>query len=128
MFKFFSPASLFNNAGTEGVSLDFDGIAGSSGDTDVLKLDLGGLTALAPGSETSFLGILAGDKPGAYAASYKLKFSDADIGAPDTRFDYYLTVNLEGQVVPVPEPGSWALMLAGLGGLAWAGRRKRPPG
>jgi hypothetical protein len=31
---------------------------------------------------------------------------------------------IRGQIVPIPEPETYALMLAGLGAVAWAGRRR----
>jgi hypothetical protein len=47
-------------------------------------------------------------------------FSDIDFGA------YSNTISGPGNIVPIPEPATYALMLAGLGALVWM--RRRPHG
>jgi hypothetical protein len=125
-FKFFQPMTIFNQPGEEQVGLDFDGIVGAKGDTTVLGLDLESFTALAAGDSKSFSAFFKGAAPGDYHAEYKLKFSDENVGASDSRFKYFATIELSAHVVP--EPSTWALMAGGLGGLAWSAARRRRRG
>jgi len=51
-----------------------------------------------------------------------------DVHTTEVRFDGSLTllVGIDNfSLAPVPEPGTWALMLAGLAGLGWMGRRRK---
>lgn len=51
-----------------------------------------------------------------------------DVYTTEVRFDgsRSLIVGIDNfALAPVPEPGTWALMLAGLAGLAWMGRRRQ---
>ncbi|MEW5788208.1 MAG: PEP-CTERM sorting domain-containing protein [Pseudomonadota bacterium] len=88
----------------------------------LLMDDVNGLAvgATAAGS-VNFLG-----GGGSHAARFTLHFADDDaIGAAATRLGHDLVLDVA--VTPVPEPGTYALFLAGLGLLALAtGQRRRP--
>lgn len=60
--------------------------------------------------------------------------ADAELITALTAGDFYVNLHttefaggaLRGQLAPIPEPETYALMLAGLGVVGWAARRRRP--
>lgn len=50
-------------------------------------------------------------------------FDGSSFAVGNTRRTSQSAFELESDIVAVPEPSTWAMMLAGLAGLAWAGRR-----
>lgn len=116
--------SLFNQANADRIGLDLDSINGS-GDTSSFSTDLYAVTGLAQGSSQAFLASLLTSTTGAFNAQYLLNLSDADLGASNTRQNYQLTLNLVGNVTPVPVPAAVWTFLTGLMGLLAIGRRKQ---
>jgi hypothetical protein len=126
------PTSKFNiyNLLGDRVGLDLDKIS-VSGDDPQLTTNLATFAALAAGGFMSFSAVLDTATVGSFAETYTLFLSDADVGAPTSRFNNFtLTLNLTGTVVPqvtptVPEPGTLGLLGAGMLGLGWLRRRRR---
>lgn len=102
---------LLNAAAGGAVGLDIDSIVESldSPFSTNLSTDFG---PIAAGNGLAFDAFFDTSTVGDFSTSITLGLSDADIGAPSTRFDYTLTLNLQGQVkessetVEVPEPSS----------------------
>lgn len=119
--------SIFNLTGDR-VGLDLDDVLGS-GDTSALSTDLAAFLGLGAGSENKFMALFDTSDEGSFAATYTLMLSDADVGAASSRRNYFLTLNLTGEVIAppggsVPEPATLALVGAGLLGLGWRHRRR----
>lgn len=110
--------NLSNLAAASGYTagLDLDAILGT-GDFSKFTTDLqtfDGLETLAAGSSREFVASFDTSSPGAFSASYQLRFSDENLpGAVDRGF---LTLTLSG-VVGVPEPAAIGLLLIGLCGV-----------
>ncbi|MDP3538707.1 MAG: PEP-CTERM sorting domain-containing protein [Azonexus sp.] len=116
--------SLFNLAGANRAGLDLDSVSGS-GNTGKLTTNLAGFIDLAQGGSSSYDAWLDTTSTGNFSSHYLLNLSDADIGASATRKAYQLELNLVGNVAAVPEPESYAMLLAGLGMIGVIARRRR---
>ena len=116
--------SLYNMADPNRVGLDLDSFT-ASGDSGKFTTDLASFTSLEQGLNQSFLVGLDTSSVGSFSAHYLLTLSDADVGASGTRSSYQMELNLVGNVAAVPEPESYAMLLAGLGLLGAIARRRR---
>lgn len=114
-----------------------------TGSVDVFN-NLAGLYSIIVSTSTpsatitglSVAGILG--TPGSYAAagsSNSLSLLIPDLAAGNYRISFggnapvngaVATGNLTFQVAPVPEPGTWAMMLMGFGFIGWRIRREKP--
>jgi hypothetical protein len=108
------------DAATTGADI---GVWSCSGDCAAFSLSLAAADGLQAGASTggqvSFLG-----GSGPVSARYFFTAADDDaVGAASTRLARTLTLDVS--VSAVPEPGSWALMLAGLGCVGLKRRRDR---
>lgn len=117
--------SIFNLADINRTGLDLDGFSGS-GDTGIFNTGLVGFADLAQGGSNGFIASMLTDTLGGFTASYLLELSDADFGASSTRQNQTLTLNLVGEVVPVPVPATIWLFGSALVGLMGVSRRKQP--
>jgi hypothetical protein len=113
--------TLFNLAG-ERVGLDLDGIE-PDGPPGPFSLGSCSFTALAADTGQACLARIDAGSPGSYQALYTFRLSDADVGAPASRFDHALTLELRATVVPLPAP--LLPLAAALGSLAVLRRRRR---
>ena len=93
------------------------------------RLDLAGLGFYFRGSTPYFSGGTA--TPTFLTGNYRMlgiKFLDFSDPSPDfvpTGGEYRLTISQVAPVAPVPEPATWAMMLAGFAGIGMALRRSR---
>lgn len=115
--------TLYNLADQNRVGLDLDSFT-FSGDAQ-LTTDLASFANLEQGLKQSFLAGLDTSSVGSFSAHYILTLSDADVGASSTRGSYQMELNLVGNVAAVPEPESYAMLLAGLGLIAGIARRRK---
>lgn len=113
---------LFNLADVDRAGLDLDSVIGS-GDTGTLGTDLAAFSGLAQGDSNSFSASIDTSLVGLFSAQYVLNLSDADVGASSTRGTYQLTLNLLGNVTPVPVPAALWLFGSALAGMGIIGRR-----
>ncbi len=116
--------SLYNLADLNRVGLDLDSFS-ASGASSTLTTDLAPFTNLAQGGGNSFNAFLNTSTLGLFNAQYLLNLSDADVGASNTRSNHQLTLNLVGNVAPVPVPGAVWLFGSAVMGLIGMGRRKQ---
>jgi hypothetical protein len=115
---------LFNLADADRTGLDLDSIVGS-GDIAVLGTDLNLFSNLAQGNGQHFGAWLDTSSAGDFTAQYILTLSDSDVGASSTRLNQQLTITLHANVAAVPEPETYALLLAGLGLVGVMARRQQ---
>lgn len=108
--------NIFNLSDVNRTGLDLDGFS-RSGDTNIFNTSLAGFTDLAQGGSNGFIASMLTENLGAFSASYLLDLSDADFGASSTWKNQTLTLNLVGEVVPVPVPAAVWLFGSALIGL-----------
>lgn len=118
---------LYNLTDPNRVGLDLDSFA-VTGDAGKFSTNLAGFANLAQDGAQSFLAGLDTSSVGNFSAHYILTLSDADVGASSTRSTYQMELNLVGNVAAVPEPETYAMMLAGLGMIGAIARRRKPRG
>jgi hypothetical protein len=113
---------LFNLADPNRVGLDLDSVTGS-GDTAILNTNLASFLGLVQGGSTGFLASLDTSTAGLFSAQYVLNLSDSDVGAASSRSTHQLTLNLLGNVTPVPVPAAVWLFGSALMGMGFVRRK-----
>ena len=126
----FSVANL-GNAGSTGLD---SATVSCTGNCDAFDFVSSSFSSLATGLTSTDFGqvsLKANGAAGSYQANYSLNFADqANIGASASRLGSSLLLSVSGDVAaaavtPVPEPETYALMLAGLGALGFVARRRK---
>lgn len=115
--------TLYNLVDTDRVGLDLDSVA-VEGEAGKFATDLAGFTNLDQGLKQTFQVGLDTSSVGSFSAHYVLTLSDADVGVASTRGTYQMELNLVGNVAAVPEPETYAMLLAGLGMIVAVARRR----
>lgn len=117
---------LRNFAGTSGTTFAVTGDAATQ--TGTYSFDEGAMLAWFMGTETMRLPVLTA-KRNSVTGPANLRFSTASQNSLTATVTYtYMTPSRfepQLQLAPVPEPSTWALMLAGLGMVGWMARRRR---
>lgn len=116
--------SIFNLANADRNALDLDSVTGS-GDTAGFNSGLSNFLNLAQGDGILFTASMLTDTIGSLSAQYIINLSDADIGASNTWQNQQLTLNLVGNVAPVPVPGAAWLFGSALGLFGFLRRKAR---
>ncbi|WP_169117195.1 choice-of-anchor E domain-containing protein [Aromatoleum anaerobium] len=120
---------ILNLAGDR-VGLDLDGFDPFSGP---FSSDLATFAGLEAGGLLGYTAMMDTSAEGTFSSTYRLFFSDADVGVAATRSAYALDLTFKGIVVArpsdigptaVPEPDLLALLGIGLAALAFTDRRK----
>lgn len=94
-----------------------------------VHIELAGLGGGGSGSQSAFDTLATGGygsaQPFSFGSSRLLSVSFLNQTSGDLQGTLSLTANVTGYVyaTPVPEPRSWALLLAGLGAVGWRARR-----
>lgn len=116
--------SIYNIASSLGAGLtaglDFDSIL-PSGDTAAFSTAFSTFTNLAAGASQSYATSFDTSVAGDFTASYRLNFSDENL--PGTISTTFLTLNVVGNVIAVPEPSTIGTVIV-IVGIALI-RRKR---
>ncbi|MEQ1529883.1 MAG: hypothetical protein ABL925_11245 [Methylococcales bacterium] len=117
--------SISSPGNSNTVGLDFDSFSSSSADSAKFNIGANLFTNLAAGTKKDFTAAFDTSKSGSFIANYLLQFSDANVGASSTRFNYDLNLTLKGAVSqPVPLPAAWTLMVGPVLGCLF-GRKSR---
>jgi hypothetical protein len=96
-----------------------------SGNCGAFDINMSSFQDLAAGGSAAGSASLIAGVAGNYDATYLLTFSDdIEVGATASHLTNALTLNVQGSVAPVPEPGTWALMGVGLAGLGYRFRKR----
>ena len=116
--------TLYNMQAEQRVGLDLDAIS-ASGDSGKFSTDLASFSDMGQGYKQLFSAGLDTSSVGSFSTKYILTLSDADVGAASTRGTYQMELNLVGNVAAVPEPETYAMLLAGLGVMGFMSRRRK---
>jgi hypothetical protein len=117
--------AIFNLGDASTAKLDFVGLQCVSGHCGAFDISLPSFQDLAAGSSVAGSAALIAGVTGNYDARYLLTFSDdSAIGATASHLTNALTLDVQGSVAPVPEPGTWAMLGLGLAGLAYRYRKR----
>jgi hypothetical protein len=118
--------SIFSPGNNNTVGLDFDKFSSSSADAAKFNIGASLFADLAAGTGRDFTAMLDTSKSGSFIANYLLHFSDANVGASSTRFNYDLNLTLKGNVLqPVPLPAAWTLMVGPVLGCLFSSKSRK---
>ena len=103
-----------------GAALATNGIGLYIGNTLLKTVASSGLVGNTPKTNTSWLTFTT-----TFTAQQASTLTFAALGASDGKGGYLDNIQLVGTALPVPEPGEWAMMLAGLGVVGFVASRRR---